>query len=170
MKQLNFLQVVGDRSPQATQHHHFTLFIDGASRKNPGPSGAGIYLLKDSELLLKKGFYLGIKTNNQAEYLALLIGLFFVQRFFQQGDTVRIVSDSELLVKQIKAEYRVKNSELQPLHAVGLKMMRAMQAQIGHVLRADNAEADAMANEGIDKKVPLPADFIEMIRAHALAI
>jgi Ribonuclease HI len=59
--------------------HYFKLFVDGASRNNPGQAGVGIYLLKDGEPVEKQGLYVGVKTNNQAEYLALLLGLLFLK-------------------------------------------------------------------------------------------
>lgn len=149
---------------------HITLFVDGASRNNPGQSGAGIYLLRDSEIVHKEGFYLGIKTNNQAEYMALLLGLFFIGDYHQPGDTVRIVSDSQLLVMQIKNMYKVKNLALQQLHALAQKMLLLYDVRIEHVLRADNTFADAMANEGLDKKNPLPDRFVALLNSHNISI
>lgn len=60
---------------------YWKLFIDGASRNNPGPSGIGIFLLKNDQPFVSEGFFIGVKTNNQAEYLALVVGLFFVQKY-----------------------------------------------------------------------------------------
>ena len=86
------------------------LYVDGASRNNPGPSGAGLCIFKDGEVAEKHGFYLGKRTNNQAEYLALLLGIFFLKKQISGGDFVEIVSDSQLLVRQLLGAYRVKNS------------------------------------------------------------
>src|SRR5437868_5897704 len=100
MKQLLLFQ--SDSSSDSSPTHHYKLFIDGASRNNPGPSGAGIFILKDGELLHKEGFFLGSKTNNQAEYMALLIGLFILKKKLESHSLVHIISDSQLLVRQLK--------------------------------------------------------------------
>src|SRR5579872_1960103 len=93
----------------------WTLFVDGASRNNPGPSGAGMYIEKDGVLVIKDGYFLGIKTNNQAEYLALLLGLFMVAEHMHGKDQLRIISDSQLLVRQLMGVYKVRQPHLQRL-------------------------------------------------------
>ncbi|MCX5922484.1 MAG: ribonuclease HI family protein [Candidatus Dependentiae bacterium] len=171
MKQLKlFDNDPHEQSTKKTEPAHWKLFIDGASRNNPGPSGAGIYILKDSELFQKHGFYLGSKTNNQAEYFALLLGLFIVKQHMQLHDTIHIISDSQLLVRQIKGEYRVKNEDLKTLHKFAKHLLHEMHAQMFHVLRIDNQEADEMANYGIDKKVKPPQAFIAMIKQHDVSL
>ena len=154
-----------DRSPSI-----WTLYIDGAARNNPGPAGAGIYLLKDNETVSKEGFFLGIKTNNQAEYLALLLGLLFLKQYMHPGDKVRIVSDSELLVKQLNRVYKVRHPALQPMHKLAQTLIEEIGAQIMHVVRSDNVQADKMANYGIDKKKPVPQAFIKMLSSHGISI
>jgi ribonuclease HI len=144
----------------------WSLFVDGASRNNPGPSGAGIYILKDGILEIKCGDYLGIKTNNQAEYLALLLGLFILAEHVSVGDSVRIVSDSQLLVRQLMGIYKVKQPHLQPLHAVCKERMRKLGATITHVLRDENKDADAMANYGVDNKNIPPKNYIALLKAY----
>ena len=171
MKQLSLFGA--DEKPLADarkETHHFTLFIDGASRNNPGKSGAGVYLLRDSKVVCEQGFYLGIRTNNQAEYLAFLLGLFFISQYHQPGDTVRIVSDSQLLVRQISGQYKVKNEALKPLHKIAHQMVRLYDAHVAHVLRTDNKKADAMANVGVDEKNPLPDAFIDMLKRHGVTL
>ena len=172
MEQLSlFAKQPTDTVPvEVPEKHHWTLFVDGASRNNPGPAGAGIYLLKDSEKVHKKGFFLGSKTNNQAEYLALLIGLFLVKNEMAAHDTLRVVSDSQLLVRQIKGEYRVKNALLKPLHALASTWTKECDAHIVHVLRTENTHADAMANHGLDKKVPLPPAFVACLNNHEITL
>jgi ribonuclease HI len=155
---------------QAPSIHHFTLFIDGASRNNPGPSGAGVYLLRDSEVIYKEGFYLGTKTNNQAEYLAFLLGLFFVADYYQPGDTVRVVSDSQLLVRQLRGEYKIKDTVLKTLYTIAHAMTRIYNARVEHVLRADNSNADAMANYGLDNKIAVPQAFIDLLARHGFTL
>lgn len=119
MKQCDlFGMAINRKNDEQKEHHRWLLFVDGASRNNPGPSAAGIYLLKDDLAFEKDGFYLGIKTNNEAEYLALFIGLFFLFEYVQDGDTVHIISDSQLLVRQIMGQYKVKQPHLKLLHAL----------------------------------------------------
>lgn len=165
MKQMNFLSLAQD-----DLKIHWTLFIDGAARNNPGPAGAGVYLLKNAEEAYKQGFFLGVKTNNQAEYLALLIGIFILNQYATPNDTIRIVSDSQLLVKQFTGEYAVRHPELKPLHLLARTLLQRNHVHIEHVLRADNSNADQLANLGIDKKIPLPTEFIEMLRAHEIIL
>jgi ribonuclease HI len=165
MKQLDLFN--NSTSDTITEKSHaWALFVDGASRNNPGPSGAGIYILKDDILSIKCGYYLGIKTNNQAEYLALLLGLFILAEHVQTGDSVRIVSDSQLLVRQIMGIYKVKQPHLQPLHAVCKERMRKLGATIAHVLRDENTQADAMANQGVDHKTVPPKNYIALLKEH----
>jgi ribonuclease HI len=149
-------------------NHTWTVFIDGASRNNPGKAGAGIFIKKDQENVIIEGFYLGIKTNNQAEYLALLLGLFFINQYAQPGDMIRIISDSQLLVKQFIGEYKVKNEGLKPLHMLAHKLARPFNIDIMHVLREDNKKADELANKGIDSQKLPPPTFIRMLEEHTI--
>ena len=151
-------------------HIGWKLFVDGASRNNPGPAGAGIYLLKDGKEFFRTGCYLGKKTNNQAEYLALIIGLSVLEQHYQPDDVVRIISDSQLLVCQVRGEYRVRNLALQPLHAAVCAMMKQYDAHIAHVLRTDNTVADEMANRGIDKRMPIPAAALTILQQHGVQL
>lgn len=145
---------------------HWKLFIDGAARNNPGPAGAGIYLVKNDKPVKKLGFYLGSKTNNQAEYGALLIGAYYLKQNIDPEDHVDIVSDSQLLVRQFKGEYRVKHPELKPLHMLAKKMLEGITHSISHVLREHNEIADEMANKGIDDKKKLPQEFLTLLKQH----
>lgn len=169
-KQLELFSDVQQPKIKKQESSHWKLFIDGAARNNPGPAGAGIYILKDNEMFTQQGFFLGPKTNNQAEYLALLLGLLLLKPLVQVGDKVHIVSDSQLLVRQIKGEYRVKNADLKLLHAAGLSFMQNMNARIFHVLRIDNANADSMANYGIDHHVIVPQDLKKELKQHGISI
>jgi ribonuclease HI len=152
------------------ERHHWTVFTDGASRNNPGKSGAGIYLVKNGEPFLREGFFLGIKTNNQAEYLALLLGLFCVRQFVQADDTVRVVCDSELLIKQMKGHYRVRHEGLKALYALARLLVQEVNGHMVHVLRTENTVADEMANEGIDKKKIVPLAFVELLKNHDITL
>lgn len=170
MKQLEFFASSSQENQTATiQPDHWKLFIDGASRNNPGPAGAGMYILKNSEFFDQKGYYLGIKTNNQAEYLALLLGLFNLKKHVKKGDCIHVVSDSELLVRHLQGKYRVKSLELKPLFSLAQSMMQELKAEIFHVLRIDNKQADQMANKGIDKKIKVSSDFILMLSHHGIS-
>lgn len=148
----------------------WTLFVDGASRKNPGPSGAGIYIEKNGILHLKDGYFLGIKTNNQAEYLALLLGLFMLQEHVHNKDSVRIVSDSQLLVRQLQGMYKVKEPHLQSLHIICKEIMHKIGATIVHVLRDKNTQADAMANYGVDSKKLPPKQYTALLKSYGIVL
>jgi ribonuclease HI len=149
-------------------NNEWTLFVDGAARNNPGPAGAGVVLIKNNILVRKEGFFLGKKTNNQAEYLALLIGLFFLRQYMHADDRVCILSDSQLLVMQLRGVYKIRNPQLQKYHALALTLLHGFHAKIEHVFRIDNEQADAMANEGIDHGLQLPEHFIQFLHDHAI--
>lgn len=146
------------------------LFIDGASRNNPGLAGVGIYILKNEAVMYKHGFFIGVKTNNQAEYLALLIGTIILQNSFVKGDLVQIYSDSELLVRQMKGEYRVKDEELKKLQKVAFELLQSIAYDIGHVLREKNKFADSLANYGIDNKIRVPETILSKLNEHAISL
>lgn len=169
-KQLELFSSVEQKNQLKQEINHWKLFIDGAARNNPGPAGAGIYLLKNNEVFGKYGFFLGKKTNNQAEYLALLLGLLIIKKNVGPYDRIRIVSDSQLLVRQIKGEYRIKNVELKPLYTAALTLMGSMHVEIHHVFRIDNADADSMANYGVDHRINVPQDLKDELKHHGIII
>lgn len=146
------------------------LFIDGAARRNPGPAGVGIYILKDGMPFFQEGYYLGEQTNNQAEYTALLVGLYFVEQWKQPSDTLKIFSDSQLLVRQIQGMYRVRNADLIIKHRVALHWFKTIGGSIYHIPRDQNSHADSMANKGIDLKKALPSQFITRLQAYEVAL
>ena len=146
------------------------IFIDGASRNNPGPSGAGVYIIRDELVAHTYGVFLGKKTNNEAEYLALLLGVFELKNMINKGDLVVIVSDSQLLVRQISGQYKVKEPRLQQLYILAKQLLSGINYDIAHVLREDNKHADALANKGIDTKTAAPAHFIEFLQKNALSL
>jgi len=159
-----------DSNNALTLKHQWKLYVDGASRNNPGPSGAGIYLLKDNMVIEKQGYFLGVKTNNEAEYLALILGMFLLRQFVTTSDEVFIISDSQLLIRQLQGKYRVRTDTLKPFHAVAYTLISAINPQMMHVLRAENTEADKLANLGIDKKRAVPAEFILLLQKHGLHV
>jgi ribonuclease HI len=148
------------------------IFVDGASRGNPGPSGAGLVIFHDEEPILKKGFFLGKKTNNQAEYLALALAVFLAKKHAQDLEipcpTLRIISDSELLIKQMNGVYRVKNPELAQLKALIDGMLVGIHYTCRHVMREHNTVADKLANQGVDTKQKMPTDFLNFLSNYSL--
>jgi len=128
----------------------FVLYCDGASRGNPGPSSIGaIAYAKDVEApVLTVSRVIGTATNNQAEYRALIEGLRSLQAL--GATSVEVLMDSELVVRQITGQYRVKHEGLKPLHREALELLKAMDWKIRHVRREENKEADRLANEALD--------------------
>jgi len=134
-----------------TPQHYLTAYIDGGARGNPGPSGYGVVIQDESgKKITALSEYLGHQTNNFAEYQALIAALGYA---IQNGHTaLKVISDSELLVRQIKGIYKVKNPTLQDLHARARQLVRQLEwFSIGHVLRGKNQEADRLANAAMDK-------------------
>lgn len=152
--------------PIAIKSVIWQLFIDGAARRNPGPAGAGIYIVKDGMPFFQEGYYLGEQTNNQAEYNALLLGLYHIEQWKQPHDQLIIFSDSQLLVRQVQGIYRVRNTELIPKHKAAVQWVKVLGASIHHIPREDNSHADAMANKGIDLKKAVPAQFNQRLRSY----
>ena len=127
-----------------------TAHIDGGSRGNPGPAGYGVHIEQEDGTIVELKKSLGTCTNNVAEYNGLLAALRWARD--QRVRVLRVKSDSELLVKQMRGEYRVKNPGLQPLY----EQARALARQIGrvtfeHVRREFNKDADRLANEAMDE-------------------
>ena len=143
---------------QATWH----VYVDGASRRNPGLSGAGIYAEKDGKAVIREGFFLGTRTNNEAEYLALLVGLFLLKKQVSDQETVIIRADSELLIKQIGGYYKVREPRLLKFHTSIKQLLEGMHAVYEHIPRERNYRADELANDGIDKRRPLPPAFVSL--------
>jgi ribonuclease HI len=134
-----------------------TLFADGGSRGNPGPAASGAVLVgPDGAVLDEAGQFLGIATNNVAEWTALCIGLELAAQRGLRRLAVRM--DSELVVKQVRGEYRVKHADLQPLHRRALATLRRFEhVDIKHVPRKQNALADALVNSVLDQEASASA-------------
>lgn len=124
--------------------------MDGASRGNPGPSGFGVHLELDSGDVVEVSGWLGVTTNNVAEYSGLIEALTVAR---SAGATeVEIISDSELLVKQMLGEYRVKHPNLIPLFRQARSIASGFRRfSIRHTLRAGNKDADRLANLAVDR-------------------
>jgi ribonuclease HI len=128
-----------------------TIYTDGASRNNPGEAGAGVYILRDGKLVETIARYLGKTTNNIAEYSAAIIGLDHAVKL--GAVSVKLLADSELLVKQINGQYKVKNEGLKPLYAKIKDLIAKIgSVEVQYIPREQNKEADALANKAIDEK------------------
>lgn len=138
-----------------------SIAVDGACRGNPGPSGAGISITQAGAVPRSYGFYLGTMTNNGAEYHALLIALHLVQTLPEYRDvtTLKIQSDSQLLIRQLQGVYKVKHPTLIPLYGALKTALSQYRVTLTHVLREYNTAADAAANRGVDEKTPPPATY-----------
>ncbi|HVT44137.1 MAG TPA: ribonuclease HI family protein [Thermoanaerobaculia bacterium] len=127
-----------------------TAFVDGASRGNPGPAGYGVHLTTDGGEIIEAFGYLGVTTNNVAEYAGLLEAMELA--LAEGASELEVISDSLLLVNQMLGIYRVKHPNLLPLfqRAVGLAR-RFSGFSIRHTLRAGNKDADRLANLAVDR-------------------
>lgn len=128
------------------------IHVDGASRGNPGEAGFGIHVTTlGGDAVAALYGYLGEATNNVAEYQALLHALRYA--LGRGAREVEVFSDSELLVRQLAGRYRVKNPGLQPLYREASALLaRFGRAQVTHVPRERNREADALANRALDER------------------
>jgi ribonuclease HI len=127
-----------------------TANIDGGSRGNPGPAGYGVHIELEDGTVVELKESLELCTNNVAEYNGLLAALRWAAA--NGVTTLRIKSDSELLVKQMRGEYRVKNPGLQPLFEEARRIVRGIgRVTFEHVRREFNKDADRLANEAMDE-------------------
>ena len=133
------------------------VFTDGASRGNPGEAGIGIIIYDDKNNVIKKwNEYIGKTTNNQAEYLALLKSIELLHEIKKtiSIDFIEFHADSELMIKQIKLEYKVKDEGLKTLFKKVQNQINSLKIPcvFKHIERKLNKEADKLANQGIDNK------------------
>jgi ribonuclease HI len=129
----------------------YRMNIDGAARGNPGPAAYGV-VIRDGrgEVVARLKKYIGRMTNNVAEYYGLIAALDYAHSHGVKA--VRIESDSELMVKQIRGQYKVKSEDLRPLFERAQKMAQGFETfRIDHVYREQNREADALANQALDE-------------------
>ena len=134
-----------------------TIQFDGGSRGNPGPAGIGVVLsAQDGTPLVTLGRFIGRATNNVAEYRALITGLEKARELGAKKILIR--GDSELIVKQMRGEYRVKNEELRDLYEQARQLAdRFASVDFRHVRREQNKRADALCNEALDGEAKAPA-------------
>jgi ribonuclease HI len=131
--------------------HRLVLYIDGASRGNPGRAAAGVCIRNgEGKKISEVSRYLGHKTNNEAEYWALLLGLKEAKRL--GGDILQIFTDSELVERQINGTYRVKDLNLKILHKTVMEDLKTFSSfKIESIPREENKEADRLANQAIQR-------------------
>jgi len=139
------------RDSQNTPLHYVVAYSDGGARGNPGPAGYGVVIQDETgRRIASLSEYLGHQTNNFAEYQGLIAALEYAVQHDHKA--LRVISDSELLVQQIKGFYKVRNKTLQDLHARAKELIAKLDwFSIGHVLRGHNQEADQLANAAMDK-------------------
>lgn len=124
------------------------IYTDGGSRGNPGPSAIG-YVIQ-TQPPVKEGLFIGVQTNNYAEYQALIHALKKASQL--KIDQVKIKMDSELIVKQLLGQYKVKHENMKPLHAEVKKLLEQFKLwTIEHVRREQNTEADELVNIALDQ-------------------
>jgi ribonuclease HI len=131
--------------------HYLIAHSDGGARGNPGPAGYGVVIKDEAgHKVAALSEYLGHQTNNFAEYQGLIAALEYA---IEHGPkALKLISDSELLVRQIKGIYKVKNATLQDLHGRAKELIAQLEwFSIGHAFREQNQEADRLANEAMDK-------------------
>jgi ribonuclease HI len=138
---------------QAPQIARVRLYSDGAARGNPGLAGAGAVLVEPSGQVIDRiGKFLGVQTNNVAEYTALLLGL---RRAKELGVAeVEVFADSELMIRQLGGRYQVKSATLRPLYDEALQLLNEFErVKLVHVPREMNRAADEMSNRAIDERL-----------------
>lgn len=141
----------GQQQPSDIKEPLLTAHCDGGSRGNPGPAGYGAVVEDETgRIVARLNGFIGIKTNNVAEYSGLLAVL---QWTVKQGHTrLRVVADSELMVKQMKGIYKVKSPDLKPLYDDAKILVKKLKEfRIEHTLRGGNKEADRLANMAMDE-------------------
>jgi ribonuclease HI len=171
-------------SPHAKPPEHYLIaHSDGGARGNPGPAGYGVVIQdQGGKKVAALSQYLGHQTNNFAEYQGLIAALEYAIKHGHKA--LKVVSDSELLVRQIKGIYKVKNATLQELHARAKQLIAELEwFSIDHALREHNREADELANQAMDQgtdrvaRAPSPAgvsatpqEFEGMVKGGAIKL
>lgn len=142
-------------APTPTGGEWYTLEFDGGSRGNPGPASIGIVLRFPDGGVMKRRRFLGSKTNNEAEYEALISGLWFAHKMGARK--LIIMGDSKLVIEQVQGHYAVKASNLKPLCDMAQRRLAAwFEAYVmSHIPREQNGEADALVNKSLNRVMRL---------------
>lgn len=154
-------QLFASPAPRAP-HDYILARVDGGARGNPGPAGYGVHIEdRAGRKLAELSHFLGPRTNNFAEYSGLIAALEYAAQ--HPPKAVKVLSDSELLVKQMRGEYKVKSPELRPLYEKAKALSHRLDwFAIEHVARRENREADRLANramdQGMGRQPAAPAD------------
>ncbi len=128
------------------------VFTDGGARGNPGIAGYGVHIEDENrKLIFEEGKFLGIKTNNEAEYMGLIGALTWVEENAANQE-IEINSDSQLLVRQMKGIYKVKAEHLKKLWTVATSLCQGKKIEFKEIRREYNSKADALANLAMDRK------------------
>jgi ribonuclease HI len=139
-------------SPAQSAPEHLVAHVDGGARGNPGPAGYGVVIENEhGKPVAEFGRYIGHHTNNFAEYSGLIAALGYALE--HKHPALRVLSDSELMVRQMNGVYKVRSPELRPLYEEAKRLARQLKwFRIEHVRREKNAEADRLANEAMDRR------------------
>ena len=134
-----------------TPQHHLVAHIDGGARGNPGPSGYGVVIQDQAgKRVAALSEYLGHQTNNFAEYQGLIAALEYAAQHGHKA--LKVVSDSELMVRQMKGIYKVRHPELRKLYDEAQQLVRRLEHfEIRHAMREHNKTADRLANQAMDR-------------------
>ncbi len=125
-------------------------YVDGGSHGNPGPSGIGVVIEHPDGGRIRIAKWIGRHDNNVAEYAALLEALHYALEF--NAKALRVYSDSEVVVRQMKGEYACRSARLYSLHWICQKLARSLEFSIAHVRRENNTEANRLANSAVRKR------------------
>ena len=156
-------RLFGEPQASAAPGGVYTAHVDGASRGNPGPASYAVIIeAPGGERVLELGKYLGRETNNVAEYYALITALDYATA--HKLTRLRVLSDSELLVRQMQGRYKVKSADLRPLYERASQMARGLEHfAIEHIPRERNREADKLANQALDRTGKSSGDGVHQL-------
>jgi ribonuclease HI len=130
-----------------------SIYVDGGSRGNPGRSAAAFVVIENGKVISKKGFFLGIKTNNEAEYSSVIFALKWLSEKKEEFEKVNLLLDSELVTKQLRGEYKMKSKNLMPLLKEARSLEKIISSKIVYrnIPREKNRLADHMVNKVLDE-------------------
>lgn len=134
--------------------NELTIFTDGGSRGNPGDAAYGFVVYKEEKEIYKEGRYLGIQTNNYAEYMAVISAFEWAKTNFPDNIAIKLYCDSLLVKSQLSGEYRIKHPVIKILAKKAKELESHFQnVEYFHVLRENNKMADAMVNKALDERL-----------------